>query len=103
MRRIPIEIEWRKPGPSPADVLPTALAFVRFLNGIGMALILVGAIWIFVNLNTTAEVLFGVGAALVVVSTYGLVIAVKVHNARLARTEDREAIVKASQAPDDAT
>jgi hypothetical protein len=93
----PIEIERGKHGPSPADVMPNALAFVRFVNGISLPLILVGAIWGLISLNATAEILFGVGAGLTVVSTYSLVIAVKMHNARLARAADREAAIKASQ------
>jgi cbb3-type cytochrome oxidase subunit 3 len=95
VRRFPIQIELSKPGPSPADVLPNALAFVRFLNTISIILILVGGIWIFVNLNATAEVVFGVGAGLMLLSTFSLVVAVKIHNARLRSAEDRAAVLKA--------
>ena len=48
-----------------------------------------------------AEAVFGVGAGLMVVSTFSLVIAVKLHNGRLARAADREAAIKAIQRLDD--
>jgi hypothetical protein len=38
LARFPIQIAVGRPGPSPADVLPNALAFVRFLNEVTTAL-----------------------------------------------------------------
>ena len=97
-----MQIEPAEPRPSPADVMPNASAFVRFLNAISLTLILVGGIWLFVNVNALAEIVFGIGAGLMVVSTFGLVMAVKAHNARLKRAEGRETIVRAGQGPNDA-
>jgi hypothetical protein len=102
MGRFPIQIEFSKPGPSPADVLPNALAFVRFLNAINLALVLVGAIWWIVSPNdSTGEVLVFLGIGLMAASAWTLAIAVKAHNARVRNAEDREAAVEASRQPDD--